>query len=89
MQAYRVTGNAPFGSQRQKFSQDVAASDSDDAAHRVMSILGSRHKINRRKITIDDIKKIDPRTSMEPRVIDAFRDEIDAAGGLISSKEEE
>ena len=54
-----------------------------------MSILGSRHRINRRQINIDDIKKIDPRTSTEPRVIDTFRDEIDAAGGLIATKEEE
>lgn len=89
MQAYRITGNAPFGSQRQPFTQDVVAQDSDDAAHRVMSILGSRHRINRRQITIEEIKEIDPRTSSEPRIIDAFREQIEAAGGPISSQEEE
>ncbi len=89
MQAFRVSGTAPFGSQRQKFDLDLVASSADDAEHRCYSIIGSRHKANRRSITIDSISEIDPRTSKEARVLDAFRDDITAAGGTITSLVEE
>ncbi|MDC3297866.1 50S ribosomal protein L18Ae [Candidatus Poseidoniaceae archaeon] len=89
MQAFRVSGTAPFGSQRQKFELDLVASSSDDAEHRCYSIIGSRHKANRRAITIESVSEIDPRTSTEPRILDAFRDQIAAAGGKIASVAEE
>ena len=84
MQAFRVSGTAPFGSQRQKFDLDLVADSADDAEHRCYSIIGSRHKANRRAITIDSISEIDPRTSTEARVLDAFREQIAAAGGTIA-----
>ena len=89
MQAFRVSGTAPFGSQRQKFELDLVASSSDDAEHRCYSIIGSRHKANRRAITIESVSELDPRTSTEPRILDAFRDQIAAAGGKIASVAEE
>ena len=89
MHAFRVSGTAPFGSQRQKFELDLVASSSDDAEHRCYSIIGSRHKANRRSINIDSVSQIDPRTSTEPRVLDAFREEIAAAGGRIAHVSEE
>ena len=89
MQAFRVSGTAPFGSQRQKFELDLVASSSDDAEHRCYSIIGSRHKANRRAITIESVSEIDHRTSTEPRILDAFRDQIAAAGGKIASVAEE
>jgi len=89
MHAFRVSGTAPFGSQRQKFELDLVASSSDDAEHRCYSIIGSRHKANRRSINIDSVSQIDPRTSTEPRVLDAFREEIAAAGGTIAPVSEE
>ncbi len=89
MQAFRVSGTAPFGSQRQKFSLDLVASSADDAEHRCYSIIGSRHKANRRAIDIESVSKIDPRTSTEPRILDAFREDIAAAGGTIAPVTEE
>ena len=89
MQAFRISGTAPFGSQRQKFSMDIVASSLDDAQHRCYSIIGSRHKANRRTIKIESVKEIDPRPSSEPMVINAFRDQIAAGGGKISPQEEE
>ena len=89
MQAFRVSGTAPFDSQRQKFDIDLVADSADDAEHRCYSIIGSRHKANRRSIKIDSVSEIDPRTSAEPRVLDAFRDQIEAAGGKIAPKAEE
>jgi|TARA_B110000914_G_scaffold201635_1_gene194033 ribosomal protein L20A (L18A) len=88
MQAFRVSGTAPFGSQRQKFDLDIVASSTDDAEHRCYSIIGSRHKANRRSITITSVSEIDPRTSTEARVLDAFREQIAAAGGTIAQAEE-
>ena len=89
MQAYRISGTAPFGSQRQPFSYDVTAEDNDAATHKVYSILGSRHRVMRRSIKIESVNEIDPRTSTEPEILHHFREEIAAQGGLISSAAEE
>lgn len=87
MQAYRIKGIAPFGKQTQKFSQDIVASNEEDAKHRIYSILGSKHRVNRRQITIESCKKIKPASSQDPHVIHHFREQI-AASGNTSSEEE-
>ena len=89
MKAYRVSGIAPFGSMRQKFSLDFAAENKEDAEHQAYSVLGSRHKAKRRTINIDSIKEIDPRTSNEARILHHFREHIEAAGGRFSESSEE
>ncbi|HII20429.1 MAG TPA: hypothetical protein HA312_04320 [Candidatus Poseidonia sp.] len=89
MKAYRVSGTAPFGSQRQPFSYDLPAADADAATHKVYSLLGSRHRVTRRSINIESVGEIDPRTSTEPTVLHHFRDEIAAKGGLIAQAKEE
>ncbi len=89
MKAYRVSGIAPFGSVRNKFSLDLPAESKDDAEHIAYSILGSRHKAKRRAIQIDTVEEIDPRTSTEPRVLHTFREEIELAGGTIAPVNEE
>ena len=89
MKAYRVSGIAPFGSVRNKFSLDLPAESKDDAEHIAYSILGSRHKAKRRAIQIDTVEEIDPRTSTEPRILHTFREEIELAGGPISPVNEE
>lgn len=89
MKAYRVSGIAPFGSMRQVFTLDLPATDATDAEHRTYSIMGSRHKANRRSIDIHSVDEIDPRTSTEPRIMNYFREQIAAAGGPLSSNEEE
>ena len=35
MKAYRITGTVPLGSVSQKFTQDVVASNIDEAQHKV------------------------------------------------------
>ena len=89
MKAYRVSGIAPFGSVRNKFSLDLPAESKDDAEHITYSILGSRHKAKRRAIQIDTVEEIDPRTSTEPRILHTFREEIELAGGPIAPVNEE
>jgi len=87
MQAYRVKGTAPFGRRIQNFSQDVVASDNADAKHRVLSILGSRHRLNRSQIIIESCKKISPDISRDPLVINHFREQI-AVSAATNSEEE-
>lgn len=89
MKAYRISGTAPFGSQRQPFSYDVAASDVESATEKVYSLLGSRHRITRRKIAIESSGEIDPQTSNEPAILHEFREAIAAQGGRISAHSEE
>ena len=89
MQAYRVKGDAPFGRTRQEFIIDVAATDKTDAEHRIFSTLGSRHRAKRMAINIESINEIDPRTSKEPLVLNAFREQIELAGGPISTPDGE
>ena len=89
MKAYRVSGMAPFGSVRNKFTLDFPAESKEAAKNMTYSILGSRHKAKRRTIKIDTVKEIDPRTSNEPRILHAFREEIELAGGTIAPDAEE
>ena len=89
MKAYRVSGIAPFGSVRNKFSLDLPAESKDAAEHIAYSILGSRHKAKRRAIQIDTVEEIDPGTSTEPKILHAFREEIELAGGTIALVKEE
>ena len=87
MQAYRVKGTAPFGKQTQVFSQDVIASNNNDAKPRVFSILGSRHKLNRNQINIESCKKISPDSSSDPLVINHFREQITVSDAVDSEEE--
>ena len=89
MKAYRVSGIAPFGSMRQKFSLDFAAENKEDAVHQAYSALGSRHKAKRRTIKIESTIEIAPRTSTAPRTRHEFREHIAASGGPIVDSEEE
>ena len=43
----------------------------------------------RRKISIESVGEIDPRTSTEPVILHHFRDEIAAKGGTIVPEKEE
>ena len=88
MDAYRVKGTAPMGRMRQEFTLDIVAEDSNDAEHRVYSIIGSRHKANRRAIEITSCDKIDPRESDDAHVINHFREQL-ATMDPLPKKEEE
>lgn len=89
MKAYRVTGTAPFGSQRQPFSYDIPAENEHAATDHTFSILGSRHRVKRRTVNIETVAEIDPRTSSAPSVLHHFREQIAAQGGTIAPQAEE
>ncbi len=88
MKAFRVSGIAPFGKQRQGFSIDLPAEDDGDAKHRAYSILGpapGHSALDRHPVDSGNR----PRTSQEPTVLHHFRDQIAAAGGPVAVAEEE
>lgn len=74
MNAYRITGTFQVGRQKQPYTQDIVGEDEEEARHKVLSMLGSRHRITRKMISIDTISTIDHKTSTDPRVLDAFND---------------
>jgi ribosomal protein L20A (L18A) len=60
MQAYRAVGSYKhshmnYRSEVQDFKIEIAAMDEKDAVHQIMSNIGSRHKIERKNITISEM----------------------------------
>ncbi len=72
MKAFRATGSFRAGKRVQPYSVDVVAANKDDAMERVLSNFGSRHRVTRRFVVIDDLSEIDPSESTAPRVIAHF-----------------
>ena len=58
--AFRVTGTFAMGSKakKQPFGMAVVADAPEAAKERVLSILGSRHRVDRRRITVDKVESI-------------------------------
>ena len=72
MKAFRATGSFRAGKRVQPYSVDVVAANKDDAMERVLSNFGSRHRVTRRFVVIDDLSEIDPSESTAPRVVAHF-----------------
>ena len=89
MKAFRVVGHYPASKKKQDFTIDVVASDEEDARHRLYSHIGSRHRVQRRHITIESIENIDPSISSSANVIHTFRDTIDSSPSTSTSDSEE
>jgi len=79
MNAYRIKGEMPFGRERGNFTQEIVAKSPKEAEHIILSRLGSRHKVGRRFIKIESIKKIKPSESNAPEVINHFRESLNVA----------
>jgi large subunit ribosomal protein LX len=73
MKAFRVHGSYRAGKRRdQPFSVDIVATDEDDAMERILSTFGSKHRVTRRFILVDNITEIDPADSTAPTVVAHF-----------------
>ena len=60
MQGYRAVGSYKFSNMNyrheiQDFDIEVAANDEKEAIHQIMSNIGSRHRIERKNITISQL----------------------------------
>lgn len=59
MKGFKVTGSFKLDKGIwQKFAVEVAAEDEDGAKEKVLSTLGSRHRVNRNEIEIKDLEEI-------------------------------
>ena len=73
MKAYRATGSFRSGKHPQPFSVDIVAESEEGAKERILSTLGSRHRVSRRFVQIDALGPIDPSESSSPVVMAHFR----------------
>lgn len=58
MNPFRVSGSFLMGRDRSPFTIETLGDDENGARDRVLSTLGSRHRINRYNIKIDKVEKI-------------------------------
>ena len=69
MQIYRIRGWFKQGLYRQNFTRELLALSKEQALERVYSELGSRHKLKRNLINIDEVTEIKPEEVTDPRVL--------------------
>ncbi len=60
VKVWRVTGVYQKAKRKFRFSKDLVAVNEGQAKERVLSELGSRHRVKRREITIQETKEIKP-----------------------------
>ena len=68
MKDYRAKGNFRSGKHNQPFSVDIVAEDEESAKHLIFSNFGSRHRVSRRFVNIENIEEINPSESEAPVV---------------------
>ena len=57
---YRVTGEFWMGHILSPFTQETVAESADAAKDRVLSTIGSRHRVDRHHVTVKDVVEIKP-----------------------------
>ena len=55
---FKVTGSYKKGRRIQRFTKEIISVNKQKAEDYIYSILGSKHRVKRREITIDSIDKI-------------------------------
>ncbi|WP_455392567.1 50S ribosomal protein L18Ae [[Eubacterium] cellulosolvens] len=56
--AFLITGNFRKGKKNQKFTKEVIVTTKQNAEEYIYSILGSKHRVKRREITISKIEEL-------------------------------
>lgn len=60
MKPFRVTGEFRMGRTNTPFTMETIGKDANEARDRVLSTIGSRHRVDRHHITIKDVTEIKP-----------------------------
>lgn len=70
MQAYRVSGEYEHGALKHwsRFHYEFICGSEDEARERALSILGSKHRVRRRFVRIEDVKALAPGDITDPLV---------------------
>ena len=69
MKIYRIKGWFKPGLFKQVFTRDMVALSKEHALDRVYSEIGSRHKLTRNLIHIEDVTEVKPEEVTDPRVL--------------------
>ena len=68
MKGFRIIGSYKDVRSLQKFSIEIAAEDADSAKEVALSTLGSKHRLKRKDINIDEMIELDPADITNPVV---------------------
>ncbi len=60
MKAFRVKGRFRMGKEWQTFTKEVVEESEDGAHEKALSIMGSKHRVKRTNIKINEVKEISP-----------------------------
>jgi large subunit ribosomal protein LX len=66
MKVFRVKGTFLMGKRWQDFTKDVVGDDENVAKEQIFSRLGSKHRVKRAKIQINEIKEISQKEVSDP-----------------------
>ena len=88
MKAFRAKGSFRSGKKDQEFNVDLVAKNKEDDMERVMSNFGSKHRVTRRFVRVDEIKQIDPSNSDAPVVVAYFGESGTPLNSSPASEEE-
>lgn len=58
MKGYRIKGVFLMKNVWQPFTKEIAAESKEDAREQILSIMGSRHRVKRKMIKIEDITEL-------------------------------
>ncbi|NPA24101.1 MAG: 50S ribosomal protein LX [Crenarchaeota archaeon] len=73
---YRVIGEMKVRNTWQKFKIDMLGTKISEVIEKTYSILGSRHKLNRQLIRIQDVQEIDPEEARDEIKIMMMLDKV-------------
>lgn len=69
MQVYRVAGWFKQGFNRQNFTRELIAITKEQALERIYSEFGSRHKLKRNQINIEEVTEIRVEEITDPKIL--------------------
>ncbi|MEW6221885.1 MAG: 50S ribosomal protein L18Ae [Candidatus Hadarchaeota archaeon] len=69
MKVYRVKGRFPQGLFNQKFTRELVSASKEHAIEKIYSEFGSKHKLKRSQIHIDEVAEIKPEAATDPAVL--------------------
>lgn len=58
MKVFRVKGTFKMGREWQKFTKEIIETDDERAYEKILSILGSKHRVLRTNIKVNEIEEI-------------------------------
>jgi len=58
MKAFRIIGKFKMGEQQASFTKETVANSRDEAVEKILSVIGSKHRVKRKKIRIESVREL-------------------------------